>query len=221
MPDQPNKGRGIRTRALRNTTYATIIAGGLLGLGAPAAHADTTASATSSVAAVKVVAPGRTTVTATAHGTTVTVHWVKVAGATDYVVTVNTSQSGVGTETRGTSATFTKLAPGAAYTATVSPRNAAGTGPAASVAVTTAPGKTRVSARVGTSTATAAWAAAPGATAYRVTLKRGSRTVVAFTTHARSTTFSHLQRHTAYTVVIIPVNAAGDGGSTAVTATTR
>ena len=120
--------------------------------------------------------PGKPT--ATASGTTITVTWTTVTGATAYNVVCSTGGLTAQNDVNGTSTTFTGTV-GTTYAFTVAAKNAGGTSSASTasdnvVLIPEVPGKPTAS--LSGTTITVSWSAVTGATAYNVVCSTGGLT---------------------------------------------
>ena len=171
-----------------------------------------------------------TNLTTTGGNAQATLSWsapLSDGGAPILSYNVTSSPTGARCTTTALTCHFTGLTNGTAYTLSVSARNSAGTGPAATTTVTpaTVPGApTNVKASGGNATATVLWSppisnGGSGITGYTVT---SSPTGFNCTTVTTSCTFSGVANGTLYTFSVVATNAVGSGqaGSASVTPAT-
>jgi len=208
--------------------FASVVTAGLTGRAWVASYGATAVTLTLTSTGVP-GAPTATAATADNLGN-VLVTWsppVAVPGApaiTGYRVLA--SPGGAFTTTGATSATFSGLTRGTAYTFTVTARNAAGTGAASVASAPATPrtvpgGPSAVTAVTGSWSATVTWTA-PGSnggaaiTGYTVTASPGGAS--AATTGATSGTVTGLTNGVAYTFTVTARNAAGTGAASVASA---
>jgi len=147
--------------------------------------------------------------TATASGTTITVSWSAVAGATAYNVVCSKGGLADKNNLTGTSTTFTGTA-GTTYAFTVAAKNSGGTSAASTasgdVVVSLAAPSAPTATASGT-TITVSWTAVTGATAYNVVCSKGGLTAQNDLT-GTSTTFTGVVG-TTYAFTVAAKNSGG------------